>query len=138
MAKPGVGFLADLVAKIVGGIQGAMIAPLALAFGSQAEASDVPADKAVPHIEAAAVAPVQEKPEVRGPEELGKFTITFYYVVGEDEVAKAKKKPKPANDNQLSAEQPSAELAATAPPDMVTIYAAKCEPITEVSRDFAQ
>ena len=42
MARAGAGFLADLMAQLVHGIQGVMIAPLALAFGCQAAASDAP------------------------------------------------------------------------------------------------
>jgi len=143
MAKAGAGFLADLVARIVHGIQGVMIGPLALAFGCQAAASDA-SDKPTP---AVAVVEKAEQPKVdEGPRKLGLFNITFYYVVGEDEVvAKANKKKQEdaaANDNQSGEETAEAEteLAAATPPEMVTIYAEvkkKCEPIVEVSREFA-
>src|SRR5205085_11709780 len=42
--------------------------------------------------------------------------------------------PAPANDNA----EAETELAAVAPPEKVTLYAKACEPIAEVTRDFAQ
>jgi 3D (Asp-Asp-Asp) domain-containing protein len=135
MAKAGAGFLAALLARIMGGIQGAMIA-LPLALGCQAQ-SDA-AGKAAPAVEV-----VVEKPKPtaeEGPKKLGLFSITFYYVTNEEEVLassskKAAAKAAAANDNLPEGE---AELAAVAPPEMVTIYAKKCEPIVEVTREFAQ
>ena len=130
LAKAGAGFLADLVARIVGGIQAAVIAPLALAFGCQASDSD--ASSKPPPAEVAVIVPA--KPAVdEGPKKLGLFNITFYYVIGEEEVI-AKAKAKAANDNAGE----DTELAAVTPPEMVTIYAKnQCEPIAEVSREFA-
>jgi 3D (Asp-Asp-Asp) domain-containing protein len=75
-----------------------------------------------------------------GPHQVGQFTITFYYVIGEDEVA-----PRPvavANGNRggssSSSSDEETELAAIVP-DQVTLYAGggKCEPIAEVSKEFA-
>src|SRR5690349_5712788 len=62
------------------------------------------------------------------PKPLGQFSITFYYVIGEDEIA-----PKqPANDNT------DTELAATTSQDQVALYeAGTCREIAEVSHDFA-
>jgi 3D (Asp-Asp-Asp) domain-containing protein len=139
MAKAGAGFLADLVARFVHGIQGVMIAPLALAFGCQAQASDV-ADQPAPQV--AVVKPAEPKVD-EGPKKLGLFNITFYYVTSEEEVARAKPKAKkpPANDNQADADAEDsnpADLAAVTMPEMTTIYAKQnCEPIAEVTREFA-
>ena len=41
-----------------------------------------------------------------------------------------------ANDNRLDPEA-EAELVSITPPELVTIYSGTCEPITEVTRDFA-
>jgi 3D (Asp-Asp-Asp) domain-containing protein len=65
------------------------------------------------------------------PKSLGKFHITFYYVVNEDDVVA---KPKPANDNVEEVDL----VAVTAPPETVTIYEWKtCEPIADVTPEFA-
>jgi 3D (Asp-Asp-Asp) domain-containing protein len=143
LAKAGAGFIADLVARLVHGIQGVMIAPLALAFGCQAAASDA-ADKPAAKPEVAVVEPAPKVDE--GPKKLGLFNITFYYVTSEEEVARAKPKKKPAaNDNAGDSVEPSADdatnpadLAAVTMPEMTTIYAKQgCEPIAEVTREFA-
>src|SRR5688572_13009509 len=136
MAKAGAGFLAELVRRIVGGIQAAVIAPLALSLGCQASDSD--ASSKPPPVEAVAPAPKPVADE--GPKKIGLFNITFYYVAGEEEVmAKAAAKRKAAaNDNEEASED--AELASITPTEMVTIYGMSkgtCEPITEVSREFA-
>lgn len=75
------------------------------------------------------------------PQPLGKFNITFYYVVGEDEVTPKKKQTVlappviVANDNQGS---DSAITAAITPPALVTLYSKSgCEPIQEVTKEFA-
>jgi 3D (Asp-Asp-Asp) domain-containing protein len=131
MAQAGAGFFVDLVSRIVSGIQGVVIAPLALSFGCTAQPSDAADKPAPPQPE---VAVVKQRPVVdEGPKQLGLFTITFYYVIGEDEVAKAK--PAAAANDNAEAET---ELAAVAPPEKVTLYAKACEPIAEVTRDFAQ
>lgn len=134
-----VSYLADLLRGFVNGIQG--IAPLVLGLaGCQSGSVDasVPpppmpreiATKATPTLDAE-------------PAPLGEFNITFYYVIGEEEVAaraaaKAAKASKAAaaNDNRLDPAA-KAELVSITPPALVTIYSGSCEPITEVSRDFA-
>lgn len=65
------------------------------------------------------------------PKSIGEFTVTFYYVIGEDEIRK-KGKPVVANDN-------SPELAAVSrDQDQVTLYEAdSCREIADVSHDFA-
>lgn len=94
--------------------------------------------------EPAAAAIVREAPTASDePRQLGQFTITFYYVIGEDEVV-AKR---PANDNEGSAGAPAetsaagsgTELASVAPADdQVTLYESDgCTPIADVSHEFA-
>ncbi|HEY4059925.1 MAG TPA: 3D domain-containing protein [Kofleriaceae bacterium] len=108
--------------------------------------------QAEPKVETAVELPVQTPaPDVvdEGPKNLGDFTITFYYVATEDDTdatiaARAEKKRKqleaaaaeagtllasadsiPANDNEETN------------PDMVTVYDQSCEPLADVTRDFA-
>lgn len=142
------GFLADLLGRIVRGIKG--MAPLVLAAGCQTTASP-PAPRPEPAVEPAPSVKVVEapaEPPEAGPRPIGKFNITFYYVVGEDEmIARANRKKPPANDNgsRAGAGQGSGsadggkELAAATPPEMVKIYgpSADCEPIAETTREFA-
>jgi 3D (Asp-Asp-Asp) domain-containing protein len=145
--RRGASLLVDLIDRIVHGIR--LVAPLVLGVGCQST-NDV-ANVAPPAVE---VAPAPKEPppkEETGPRALGKFTITFYYVVGEEEIAA--KSLVAANDNRDSrndarvgdgrAEARSdrgdkRELASIAP-DPVTLYAGggQCEPIAEVSKDFA-
>ena len=128
--KAGAGFFADLVARIVSGLQGLVIAPLAFAFGCNTQ----PSEASKPVQEPAAVVDEMPRPTVdEGPKQLGLFNITFYYMVGEDDVFTKRKAAPPENDNEAET-----ELASIAPPEKVTIYEGKqCEPIAEVTRDFA-
>src|SRR5688572_8498143 len=93
------GFLGDLLGRIVRGIKG--MAPIVFAVGCQSTASESP-PRPVP--EPAPDVSVAEEPVVEpepGPRELGAFNITFYYVVGEEEIiARSNRKKAPANDNQ--------------------------------------
>lgn len=120
--RAGASYLAEVVAKIVRKIAG--VAPVVLALGCESttpETAPAPAPAAIS----------QPAPKVDdGPKALGQFTITFYYVIGEDEIVA---KPKAAaNDNDV-------ELAATAPADLVTLFRPKdCEPIADVSNEFAK
>jgi 3D (Asp-Asp-Asp) domain-containing protein len=90
------------------------------------------------------VAPAEE-----GPRSLGKFNITFYYVVGEEEiVARPSRKQPPVNDNLPVAAAAvsggdkdlasAAPLEAAPPPEKITLYApgGGCEPIAETTRAF--
>jgi len=61
------------------------------------------------------------------PKPLGQFEITFYYVIGEEEIAR---KP-PANDNH------STELADISEQQVSTLYDSTCKPIAQVDPDFA-
>jgi 3D (Asp-Asp-Asp) domain-containing protein len=148
----------ELIDRIVHGIR--YVAPLVLGLGACESTNDGRA--VAPVVE---TAPAPEPVVETGPRALGKFTITFYYVVGEDEVAArsvAAAAAKAANDNRTAAGDGSdaggdggggtdgsggggtdgsssggeAELAAIAP-DLVTLYGDDCEPIADVSREFA-
>jgi 3D (Asp-Asp-Asp) domain-containing protein len=130
--------LAELLDRIVHGIRCLPLvlgaSGLASGVGCQSTSETVDVAPAVEPVPAATV----PKAEDTGPRQLGQFTITFYYVVGEDEVT-AKSGLLAANDNRGSnGEQSDAELAAIAP-DLVTLYAgaSKCEPIADVSKEFA-
>jgi len=124
--------IADLFDRIVHGIR--CLAPLALGLGCQSSTE-------IPDVAPAVIEPVPAstvpRAEDTGPRPLGQFTITFYYVIGEDEVGP----PRVANQNHTGAAE--TELAAITP-DLVTLYGAygadgrdRCEPIAEVSREFA-
>jgi 3D (Asp-Asp-Asp) domain-containing protein len=142
------GVLSALLGRIVRGIRGIKgMVPLVFTIGCQA-ADPPPPPRPEPPVEQAAVnVSVAEEP-VEAPEpeprQLGKFNITFYYVVGEDEVvARSNRKKPPANDNVAAADPPNAEgdkeLAAVAPaPEKYTLYGpGGCEPIAESTREFA-
>jgi len=135
VVSSGTRFWVELIDRIVNGIK--CLAPLVLGIGCQS-ASDVvtvapPVTESVP----AVAQPVLVE---TGPHQLGKFTITFYYVIGEDEVT-AKPPLVAANDNRASAgsdddTEDTGLVAIT--PDLVTLYSGgKCEPIAEVSKEFA-
>lgn len=123
LVNRGVEVLADLLDslldKLVVGIGALALAGCQQAAGvSPAPASQQP--------NSSQLVPSDQETQTDGPKELGQFTVTFYYVAGEDE-------PKPAaNDNDT-------ELAATASTDLVTLYSKdkECEPIAAVSKEFA-
>jgi 3D (Asp-Asp-Asp) domain-containing protein len=124
--------LVELLDRIVHGIR--CMAPFALGFGCQSTTDVV--DVAPHHESAPASAGTADTPTETGPRQLGQFTITFYYVIGEDEV---KPRVVAANDNRgTSSADGESELAAIAP-DLVTLYAGggACRPIAEVSKEFA-
>jgi 3D (Asp-Asp-Asp) domain-containing protein len=125
LARAAGGFIADLVARIMRGF-----ATLAPVFVLGCQGPTVTPTK-VENKPGAIAQP--ERPAPDEPKSLGDFTITFYYVIGEDEI-RAKKK-KPANDNV----QDGTELAALAPEqDQVSLYeAGSCSPIAQVSHEFA-
>jgi 3D (Asp-Asp-Asp) domain-containing protein len=134
----GARFLADLLGRMVDRLVGKFaggIAGIALAFGCQ-EASTIEPVSIVPAPLVVEVAEPVIEPPVE-PTPIGKFNITFYYVVGEDEVTAKKKPVAVANDNQAIDET---ELASIVTPEQVTLYArngGSCDPISEVSREFA-
>jgi 3D (Asp-Asp-Asp) domain-containing protein len=136
LLSEGARFLADLLGRMVDrmllGITG-----IGAVLGCQQAVDPVPMEIVAEPV-AAAVDAATPVAKPTPPTALGKFAITFYYVVGEEEVP-ATKKPVAANDNQVDESDP--ELAAIARPEMVTLYSHKagagCEPISEVSREFA-
>lgn len=73
--------------------------------------------------------------------QIGKFMITFYYVVGEEEVL-VKAPPPAANDNQgvRGPDEGSPELASIQAPSTTKLFARngnRCEEISEVTQEFA-
>lgn len=118
------GFLTDLFARILKGL--GALTPVFL-LGCQG-----PTVTPAPAIENHKPGVITQPDRANEPKPIGDFTITFYYVIGEDEIAKKK----PANDNEDKA---GAELAAVATnPDAVSLYeAGTCNTIAEVSHEFA-
>ena len=143
MAKAGAGFVADLFAQLVGGIQAAVIAPLALALGCQAADSDASSRPAPPVVEVK----VTKKPPPADnvPRQIGFFNITFYYVAGEAEIEArlAKKRAQNQNEDETAEtdtdeDTAGTELASVAPRKTVTVHNHKCGSIAEVSPEFFQ
>ena len=143
----GARYLVELFRKIANGIKS--LSPLVLGLGVACSSDTEPVRKP-PAAIASVVAPLPA-PESKldtGPKELGLFNITFYYVIGEDEIV-PKASLVAANDNRIGAagsavDQPDdahdPELTAIAPPppEMVTLYSGdQCGPIADVSREFA-
>ncbi len=150
LATDTVSYLADLFARIVKSIK--CIAPLAMAVGCQSNTPDpsVLPDPMPHEIAAASTEKPVVKEEVVKP--IGDFSITFYYVVTEDEVVATPAKKKKAmavaaNDNASIGraapndarpiDESDPELTAIAPPDQTTLFDSTCQPISEVSREFA-
>jgi 3D (Asp-Asp-Asp) domain-containing protein len=127
VVRAGASYLAEVVSKIVSKFAG--VAPLVLAIGCESRSA-----KAPPPAPAPAAVQVEQPAHLDDePKQLGQFSITFYYVIGEDEVV-AKAKAKAANDNASDT-----QLAAVAPDaDLTTIYDPKCQAIADVSPDFAK
>src|SRR5258705_12251574 len=94
MVKAGVSFLADLIDRIVNGIKG--LAPFVLGFGCQSGEASAPEIGSSP-APAVVTAPAEPTEQADGPKAIGKFNITFYYVIGEEEIV-----PKPAVANDTS------------------------------------
>src|SRR5262245_18964886 len=92
-----VGRVRDLIERICKSFK--FLVPLSVSIGctSDRAATTAPAEQAtVP-----APAPVPDVPRDTGPRSLGRFNITFYYVVGEEEIgAKPPLATRPANSNQ--------------------------------------
>ena len=134
VVKAGASYLADLIDRIVNGIRGLALTGVAM-VGCSSDASELE----VPPPPVAAVPALTQPPKAVEPKQLGKFSITFYYVIGEEEVGPRKKpKVEPANDNQAGEGNTELASIAPAPPERVTLYQGKsCQPIAEVSREFA-
>ncbi len=139
--------IAELLSRIASGF--AKIGPVVMGLAGCQSAVDASVSNEAPTI----TLPVQEAPKVDdSPVAIGDFSITFYYVVGEEEIAaKARAKAKaakPANDNVANPDgtnddaDPGADgedetLASVNTDPQVTIYTGTCEPIAEVSKEFA-
>ncbi|MEJ7600171.1 MAG: 3D domain-containing protein [Kofleriaceae bacterium] len=124
--KAGAHYLADLIDRIVNGIRGIALTS-ATVLGCSSGASEPPAVTVTDVVSVSADAPKPAEPKA-----LGNFSVTFYYVIGEEEVV-ARKPKAPANDNQ-----PEEVAASIVPPERVTLYQGKsCAPIAEVSTEFA-
>jgi 3D (Asp-Asp-Asp) domain-containing protein len=125
VARAAVSLIADFFDRIVHGIR--CLTPLALGLSCQAS-------NEIPDVAPAVIEPVPAstvpRAEDTGPRPLGQFTITFYYVIGEDEVGP----PRVANENRNGGDAET-ELAAITDP--VTLYSSQCQPIAEVSKEFA-
>ncbi|MGE5184594.1 MAG: 3D domain-containing protein [Acidobacteriota bacterium] len=108
------------------------MAPIGVGFAVGCTGPTVEPNKTPDPAAVAAIAPPHEEANDE-PKPIGQFSITFYYVIGEDEVPAKKATPVAANDNQ------GADLATidTERP-MVTLYEGdRCTPIADVSPEFA-
>ena len=132
LIRSGASFLADFFDRLVQGLR--VVAPVVLGMSCQST-SDVA--KVAPPVHEAPLPPPAPAPAETSPRSLGQFTITFYYVIGEDEVA-SKPVLVAANDNRPGEDDDDTELASITP-DQVTLYAGGggCAPIAEVSKEFA-
>jgi 3D (Asp-Asp-Asp) domain-containing protein len=151
MVREGASFLADFLRRIASNLAG-IAAPIAMSLGLASsvacKAETVQADAIAHEAPKVVAAPAPDSAPVveKEPEPIGKFNITFYYMVGEEEVAarsaaKAAKlasitsSASPANDNKGS--DAVTELAAIVVPELVTVYeGGTCKPITQVSKEF--
>jgi 3D (Asp-Asp-Asp) domain-containing protein len=103
-----------------------ILGALALAVGCEGAKQPAPRPAAATAVKVPQ--PIDTSVGYEAPKPIGDFSMTFYYVIGEDEVA-AKATPKAAG---------GAELASVATdPDQVTLYQKDCRPIASVSREFA-
>src|SRR3954466_10410631 len=132
IVQSGTRMLCDVLDQIVSRIRG--IAPLALSLGCQST-TDI-AHETPPAAIAIQAPAASETPRAEaGPRQLGQFSITFYYVVGEDELPQAKPVLVAANDNRGSdAGATDTKLTSiTSASDRVTLYAGggRCEPIAD-------
>jgi 3D (Asp-Asp-Asp) domain-containing protein len=137
VVKDSLRYLSDLIDRIVNGIKG--IAPMmVVAACGSVEATEQPVAPQ-PKVVAAPIeiAPAKVVKE-EAPKPIGDFSITFYYVVTEDEIIPKKPVVVAANDNQAGSDKADPELASiNTVQDQVTLYETGCKPIAEVSRDFA-
>lgn len=117
-----------VVAKVVRGIR-----TLAPAVVLSCQGPSVTPQKSVENKPGMVTQP--NRTDSEDPKPIGEFNVTFYYVIGEDELRPKLKAPAAANDND-------AELAAVAKDsdngDQVSLYeAGSCNEIAAVSKDFA-
>lgn len=144
MVSDGVRNLVELFERIRNGFQ--QIAPLVLGLAACHSASSEPAFEGPPPPVEVAVPPVPAV-EQQEPQPIGKFMITFYYMIGEEEVAakvaaRAKKEEAEARLQAAAAanDEPAVdtELVAVVVPELVNVYDSTCTPITEVTKEYAR
>jgi 3D (Asp-Asp-Asp) domain-containing protein len=138
--RAGARVVVNFVDRIVNGIR--CIAPLVLGLGCQSTNDIATPAPAVTAISSSTLQSTRDT----GPRQLGQFTITFYYVIGEDEV-QSKPVMVAANENRANAgsvgegsDNSDADTQLTSiAADPVTLYAGGggCQPIAEVSKEFA-
>lgn len=164
MLKGATRTIAALLGRIASRL--AIVAPLVLGAGCTSDSVD--ASVAVPTRSAPGARETPASPQGASdltPRLLGNFKITFYYVIGEDEVkpavaVKAAKKATVlaaalpavpvANENSAPDEGAGAgpgepvttddsigELASIVVPELVALYDKSCTPIAKVSKEFA-
>ena len=131
VVRAGASYLADVVAGIVKRFTG--VAPIVLAFGCESPGHHKPAPAPAP-----AIAQPSPKLESDEPKPLGQFSITFYYVIGEDEVVAKTPRPSAANDNAATDSAATTLASVDTAPDLVTLYEPKgCTAIADVAPEFA-
>lgn len=139
IVRGGVSYLTDLLGRLVRRGMQAML-PMMVAAGCSSESVD--AAVTPPPVQEPARIVVERTVEDEEPKPIGQFSITFYYMIGEDEVgARSAAKARALADapaTATSSDDPVGELAAIAVPELVTIYeGGTCKPISEVSKEFA-
>jgi 3D (Asp-Asp-Asp) domain-containing protein len=134
LIRSGARYLAELLARISSRFKA--MAPIVLAVGC--EQTGVENAPPPPPNPSELVSRLEAEPDL-GPKPLGHFTITFYYMIGEEEVVAKRASGKAVNDNDGAYNGVVEDaLAAAVPADLVTLYEPDtCEPIADVSRDFA-
>lgn len=131
VVRAGASYLADVVAGITRKFTG--VAPIVLAFGCESQGHHKPAPPPAP-----AIAQPAPKLESSEPKPLGQFSITFYYVIGEDEVVAKAPRSSAANDNAVTDSADTTLASIDTDPDLVTLYEPKgCTAIADVAPEFA-
>ena len=141
-------WVVDLIAGLVEGFVDLAPMMLGLTLGSATacqsadSASPVALGVAVPKVPEMAILP-HDAGAPDAPSPIGQFNVTFYYVIGEEEVvakpAVALAKKPVANDNvptELGSDDEA--LVDIVTPEMTTLFSSEgCRPIAEVSKEFA-
>jgi len=135
--------LGDLISRIVNGIKN--IVPAILTIGCTQQAPLDSQSPALPHesvhVNAPAPAEIGSSFDPTNVDQqiqpIADFSITFYYVVTEDEIANKQRQALVANDNATPDDTAVESTLASVANDTVTIWGKGCQPIAEVSREFA-
>jgi len=135
--------LGDLISRIVNGIKN--IVPAILTIGCTQQAPLDSQSPALPHesihVNAPAPAEIGSSFDPTSIDQqiqpIADFSITFYYVVTEDEIANKQRQALVANDNATPDDTAVESTLASVANDTVTIWGKGCQPIAEVSREFA-